>query len=63
MLGVAKGTDESVMKRAYRKAALKYHPDKNPGNAEAAEKFSEINTAYVQGPRLGFVIRNLNPKP
>ena len=34
------------LKRAFRKLAIKYHPDKNPGNKEAEEKFKEINEAY-----------------
>ena len=45
-LGVErKATDEEI-KRIYRKLALKYHPDHNPGNAQAEEKFKEINEAY-----------------
>ena len=46
ILGVAKTADEKDIKSAYRKLALKYHPDKNKGDKEAEQKFKEINTAY-----------------
>ncbi|XP_010914541.1 dnaJ protein ERDJ3B [Elaeis guineensis] len=46
VLQVSKGASEEQIKRAYRKLALKYHPDKNPGNEEANKRFTEINNAY-----------------
>jgi len=46
ILGVSKNADEGVIKKAYRQLALKYHPDKNPGNKAAEEKFKEAAEAY-----------------
>ncbi len=46
VLGLQKGADESAIKSAYRKMAMKYHPDRNPGDKKAEEKFKEINEAY-----------------
>lgn len=45
-LGVQKGADEKELKSAFRKLAMKYHPDRNPGDAECEAKFKEINEAY-----------------
>ncbi len=46
VLGVPEGASESEIKKAYRGLAKKYHPDMNPGNAAAAERFKEIGEAY-----------------
>jgi molecular chaperone DnaJ len=46
VLGVGKNATEAEMKKAYRKLAIKYHPDKNPDNKEAEEKFKEAAEAY-----------------
>ncbi|MCM2291661.1 molecular chaperone DnaJ [Allorhizobium sp. BGMRC 0089] len=45
-LGVSRTADEKELKSAFRKLAMKYHPDKNPGDAESEKKFKEINEAY-----------------
>ena len=47
VLGVNKNADEAELKKAYRALAKKYHPDMNPGDAEAEKKFKEASEAYA----------------
>ncbi|QQP52601.1 Chaperone protein dnaJ 15 [Caligus rogercresseyi] len=47
LLGLERTATQSEIKQAYRRLAVKYHPDKNPGNEEASDKFKEISTAYA----------------
>ena len=46
VLGVSRDASDDEIKRAYRRLAKQYHPDVNPGDAEAARKMQEINAAY-----------------
>ena len=46
VLGVQKSASADEIKKAYRKAAMKYHPDRNPGDKEAEAKFKEVGEAY-----------------
>ncbi|MFK7871639.1 MAG: molecular chaperone DnaJ [Oligoflexales bacterium] len=46
VLGVDRGADAAQLKKSYRQAALKYHPDRNPGDAKAEEMFKEVSEAY-----------------
>ena len=46
VLGVEKGCDAAALKSAYRKLAMQFHPDRNPGNGEAEHKFKEVSEAY-----------------
>lgn len=47
VLGIDSNADEAAIKKAYRNLAMKYHPDRNPGDAQAVEKMKEINEAYA----------------
>ena len=46
VLGVSKSVSKDDLKKAYRKLAMKYHPDRNPDDSQAAEKFKELSEAY-----------------
>ena len=46
VLGVSKGASADEIKKTYRKLAMQYHPDRNPGNKEAEKKFKEATEAY-----------------
>ena len=47
VLSVTRESTESELKIAFRKAAMQFHPDRNPGNKEAEAKFKEVNEAYA----------------
>jgi len=47
VLGIERGADDAAIKKAYRQMAKKYHPDVNPGDKDAEEKFKEVNEAYT----------------
>ena len=46
VLGVGRDANEDTLKKAYRKLAMKYHPDRNQGDAEAEVRFKEVSEAY-----------------
>ncbi|MEM8587475.1 MAG: molecular chaperone DnaJ [Pseudomonadota bacterium] len=46
VLGVERGADDAAIKRAFRQQAMRFHPDKNPGDAAAEQKFKDLNEAY-----------------
>ena len=46
VLGVSKSASKDELKKSYRKLAMKYHPDRNPDDSEASEKFKELSEAY-----------------
>ena len=47
VLGTSRNASEAELKKAYRRAAQKYHPDRNPDNKEAEEKFKECKAPYI----------------
>jgi len=52
VLDVDRDAADDQLKSSYRKLALRYHPDKNPGNKEAEEKFKEASEAYAEAQNL-----------
>lgn len=47
ILGIDRSADQAVLKKAYRSLAMQNHPDKNPGDAQAAEMMKQVNEAYA----------------
>ena len=63
-LGVDRNADEAALKSAYRKLAMKHHPDRNPDDAAAEAKFKEANEAYdvLKGLRQTRRLRPIRPR-
>ena len=58
VLGVPKTADDATIKKAYRTLAKKYHPDANPGDAEAEKKFKEASEQNIQQILLSLMFQN-----
>ena len=61
-LGVKKGASAEEIKKAYRKLAAKYHPDKNPGDASAEETFKDVSSSAPKGVVERAVYKGTEPK-
>ena len=63
ILGIRKDAGEDEIKRSYRRLAMQYHPDRNPGDKEAEEKFKEASEAYevLRDPEKREIYNRLSP--
>ncbi len=63
ILGVERSASEEEIKKSYRKLAMQYHPDRNPGNREAEEAFKEAAEAYERLERAAGLLGSTVPSP
>ena len=57
VLGVSKNASQDEIKKAYRKVAMQYHPDRNPGDASAEEKFKQISNENIRNNKRPILIK------